>query len=235
MVGQDWTPIDRRRRYLRFLKRQLSLPVSMMSQWWVRRSSSAVVILASPNTVAQSAKARLVVTMIEVRSYSRLIRWNSSWPPTLGERQIAELVEHEEIDPREPVGDAALTAELGFRLELVDQVDDIEVARLAPPRMQLRAMPMARWLLPEPVPPISTTLRWCSRKRAAGQILHQLGVDRRALEDELLDLLGQRQLGNAHLVADRAGMLLGDLRLEQRAEDALERVLALHACRTISS
>ena len=41
----------------------------------------AVVILASPNTVAQSAKARLVVTMIDVRSYRRLIRWNSSWPP----------------------------------------------------------------------------------------------------------------------------------------------------------
>src|SRR5207302_8644869 len=31
---------------VRFLKRQLSLPVSRMSQWWVSRSSSAVVILA---------------------------------------------------------------------------------------------------------------------------------------------------------------------------------------------
>jgi hypothetical protein len=35
------------RRYLRFFKRQLSLPVSMMSQWWVSRSRSAVVILLS--------------------------------------------------------------------------------------------------------------------------------------------------------------------------------------------
>jgi hypothetical protein len=52
----------------RFLKRQLSLPVSTMSQWWVRRSSSAVVIFGSPNTEAHSANARLVVTMIEVRS-----------------------------------------------------------------------------------------------------------------------------------------------------------------------
>ena len=31
------------------LKRKLSLPVSAMWQWWVRRSSMAVVILASPN------------------------------------------------------------------------------------------------------------------------------------------------------------------------------------------
>jgi hypothetical protein len=52
----------------RFLKRQLSLPVSTMSQWWVRRSSSAVVILASPKTLGHSPKARLVVTMIEVCS-----------------------------------------------------------------------------------------------------------------------------------------------------------------------
>jgi Predicted 3'-5' exonuclease related to the exonuclease domain of PolB len=40
------------------LKRQLSLPASTMSQWWVKRSSSAVVILASPNTLGHSPKAR---------------------------------------------------------------------------------------------------------------------------------------------------------------------------------
>ena len=52
----------------RFLKRQLSFPVSMMSQWCVSRSRSAVVILASMNTLGHSPKARLVVTMMEVRS-----------------------------------------------------------------------------------------------------------------------------------------------------------------------
>ena len=54
--------------YERFLKRQLSLPVSMISQWWVRRSSRAVVILGSPKTDGHSPKARLVVMTIEVRS-----------------------------------------------------------------------------------------------------------------------------------------------------------------------
>ena len=53
---------------VRFLKRQLSLPVSRMSQWCVRRSSSAVVILASAKTRGHSAKARLVDRTIEVRS-----------------------------------------------------------------------------------------------------------------------------------------------------------------------
>src|SRR5499427_6168471 len=53
---------------VRFLKRQLSLPVSRMSQWCVRRSSSAVVISASAKTLGHSAKARLVDRTIEVRS-----------------------------------------------------------------------------------------------------------------------------------------------------------------------
>jgi Bacterial transglutaminase-like N-terminal region len=52
----------------RFLRRQLSLPVSTMSQWWVKRSSSALVILASIKTLGHSPKAKLVVTIIEVRS-----------------------------------------------------------------------------------------------------------------------------------------------------------------------
>ena len=52
----------------RFLKRQLSLPVSTMSQWCVRRSSSAVVIFGSVKTVAHSPNARFVVTISDVRS-----------------------------------------------------------------------------------------------------------------------------------------------------------------------
>jgi len=50
------------------LKRKLSFPVSRMWQLWVRRSSRAVVILASPKTVAHSLKLRLVVMTTLVRS-----------------------------------------------------------------------------------------------------------------------------------------------------------------------
>jgi len=51
-----------------FLKRKLSFPVSRMWQRWVSRSSSAVVIFASPKTPAHSPKLRLVVMMTLVRS-----------------------------------------------------------------------------------------------------------------------------------------------------------------------
>ena len=47
------------RRQLRCLKRQLSLPISTRSQWWVMRSSSAVVIFGSPKMAGHSPKARL--------------------------------------------------------------------------------------------------------------------------------------------------------------------------------
>src|SRR6185312_13569164 len=90
----------------RFLKRQLSLPVSTMSQWWVRRSRSAVVIFGSPNTLGHSPKARLVV----------------------GEREIAEFVEDDDVEASEIVGDASLASGSTFGLELINEIDGGEEA-----------------------------------------------------------------------------------------------------------
>src|SRR5208337_2632150 len=59
----------------RSLKRQLSLPVSMMSQWWVRRSRSAGVIFGSPNTLGHSPKARLVVTTVNRQAKKGPLSW----------------------------------------------------------------------------------------------------------------------------------------------------------------
>ena len=50
------------------LKRKLLFPVSRTWQRWVSRSSSAVVILASPNTVAHSLKLKLVVMTTQLRA-----------------------------------------------------------------------------------------------------------------------------------------------------------------------
>ncbi len=62
---------------------------------------------------------------------------------------------------------------------------------------------------------------------AGGQIAHESFVDRRVLEGEVLDVLGQRQLGDGELVLDRARLLLGDLGLQEIADEALRFVLAL--------
>jgi len=90
---------------------------------------------------------------------------------------------------------------------------------------------MAMWLLPVPVPPIRITLRWLSRKAPPARSRTScslIGVPSKVMSGHRLD---ERQLGPVHLVADRAGPLLGDLGLQQRADEALEALLALHAGR----
>ena len=62
---------------------------------------------------------------------------------------------------------------------------------------------------------------------AAGEVPHQGLVDRCAVEREVVDVLGQRQLGDGDLVLDRARLLLADLGSEQVADDPLRLVLAL--------
>jgi hypothetical protein len=55
--------------------------------------------------------------------------------------------------------------------------------------MQLLAMAMAKWVLPVPVPPTSL-----GDEAAAGEVVHEGLVDRRALELEVVEVLGERQL-----------------------------------------
>ncbi len=59
---------------------------------------------------------------------------------------------------------------------------------------------------------------------SAGQVAHESFVDWRVLEGEVLDVLGQRQLGDGELILDRARLLLGDLGLQEIADEALRLV-----------
>src|SRR5690349_21975672 len=61
---------------------------------------------------------------------------------------------------------------------------------------------------------------------AAGKLVDESLVDRRVLELEVVEVLGERQLGNGELVLDRACLLLADLGGEQFADDALGLMLA---------
>ena len=65
-----------------------------------------------------------------------------------------------------------------------------------------------------------------AKECAAREIAHQRLVDRRVCELEVIEVLGERQLGNGELVFDRAGLLLVDLGGKQIADDALWFMLA---------
>jgi hypothetical protein len=95
-----------------------------MSQ--VRRSSSAVVILASPKTVGHSPEARLEVTMTEVCSQSLLIRWNRSCPPDRAKGEIARLVQDDEVEAHQLFGQPPGATSAGLGFQLVDQIHDVE-------------------------------------------------------------------------------------------------------------
>src|SRR5687767_7931479 len=45
-------------------------------------------------------------------------------PAGLGERQVAEFVEHDKVEPGQVIGETALPTTTGFAFEPVDEVDD---------------------------------------------------------------------------------------------------------------
>lgn len=78
-------------------------------------------------------------------------------------------------------------------------------------QMSAGAIAMARWLLPIP--------------GAGSQFPHQEFVNGRV--GEVVDVLGEWKLGDAELIANGAGLLLGDLRLQEFTDDARRFVLPL--------
>ena len=129
----------------------------------------------------------------------------------LGEGQVAELVEHDEVHAAEMVGDASLAAGAGLGLELVDEVDDVEEAAAGAAADAGAGDADGEVGLAGAGAADQDEVALLGEEAAAGEVAHQGLVDRRAVEDELVDLLGQRQPGDGDLVLDRAGLLLGEL------------------------
>ena len=76
--------------------------------------------------------------------------------------------------------------------------------------MQARAEHIARCDLPVPVPPIHTALRCSARKAPLARSRICAWLTGVPAEVEVVDVLGQRQLGDGQLVFDRARLLFSD-------------------------
>jgi hypothetical protein len=77
----------------------------------------------------------------------------------LRERQIAELVENQDVEPGEPIGDTALPPSAGFGLQPVDQVDRGLEAATGAGADAGAGDGDRKMALSVPVPPIRTALR----------------------------------------------------------------------------
>src|SRR5471032_348677 len=65
---------------------------------------------------------------------------------------------------------------------------------------------------------------------ARGEFTHQPFIDRRVREDELVDILENRELGSADTIADRAGLPVGAFGPDQACDERIEMGLPDTAC-----
>ena len=120
----------------------------------------------------------------------------------LGEGQIAELVQDQEVEAGDQVGGPALALGAGFGIELVHQVDHVEEPAPAPcpdtgPGDADGKMGFAGACAAD-----QDEVALMVEEVAVGQVADQGLVNLGGLEVELLQFLGERQLGDGHLVFD---------------------------------
>src|SRR5689334_11298219 len=120
----------------------------------------------------------------------------------LCKRQVAELVEDHEIDPHQPVGDAALTVELSLGFELVGEVDGVEKACLLTGSDDIPRNGYGDVRLPRAGSTDEDNIALIVEENPGRELSNQLAVDRRALEGEIGQFLGKRQFGNPQLIVD---------------------------------
>jgi hypothetical protein len=117
-------------------------------------------------------------------------------PTRLGERQVAEFIEDDKVLPVEIIGQPPLASEPALGLKLVDQIDGIEEPTARPitdagpgdgdGEMRLASTGAADQH--------NVALR--RQEVAADQVANQGLVDRRATKRKVINVLGQRQLGD---------------------------------------
>lgn len=145
----------------------------------------------------------------------------------LGEREIAELVKDQEVEAGDQVRGAALAFGAGFGVELVDQIDDVEEPAATAVADAGTGNTDSEMGLAGSRSADQHEVALMIEEVSGGEVVDQGLVDLGGLEVELFDLLGQRQLGDGHLVFDRARLLLTDLGGQEVANDLLWLVLSL--------
>ena len=126
------------------------------------------------------------------------------------------------------IGDASLAAGADLGLELVDEVDDVEKATAGAAADAGPSDGDGCVALAGAGSADQHDVALLLDEAAAGEVAHQCLVHRSGVEVEVVDVLGERQLGDRHLVLDRPRLLLADLGPQKIADHLLGFVLPLH-------
>src|ERR1700704_4791290 len=149
----------------------------------------------------------------------------------LGEREVAEFVEDDEVHPGQMLGDTTLPSVAGLDLQAIDEVDHVVEAPAGARSDAASGNGDGQMGLTGAGAADQNGIALLGDEATAGEVIDQRLVDRCALELEVLKVLGKRQLGDGELVLDRASLLLVDLGVEQVADNALGFVLTLDGSR----
>ena len=149
----------------------------------------------------------------------------------LGEWEIAQFIEDQEVEAGDEVGGSTLPFGPGFGIEFVHQIDHVEEPAPAPGPDAGACNADGKVGLAGSGATDQDEVALVIKEVAGGQVADQGLIDLGGLEVELLQFLGERQLGDGHLVFDRARLLLAYLGGEQIADDLLGLVLAFYGGR----
>src|SRR6185312_16527200 len=137
----------------------------------------------------------------------------------LAEWQVAQLVDDDQMIAQQLLCQPAAAAGGLLLLKLIDQIDEIEEAASGAGTDDRGGHGDAQVGLPGAGAADEDAVALGVKEGAGGQLTDLTLIDRRIGEDEAVDVLQDRELGAADPVADRAGLAVGALGLDQAGEE----------------
>jgi hypothetical protein len=126
---------------------------------------------------------------------------------------MRELERENEVHSSELISDPALPSVTGLNLEAVYEID--YVVEPATGTGADATSGDGQMGLAGASPADHHSVALLGDEAAASKVIHERLIDRGALELEVIEVLGERQLGDGELVLNRARLLLVDLGVEQ--------------------
>ena len=127
-------------------------------------------------------------------------------PSGLSERQVTEFVENDEVHSSELISDPTLPSVTGLNLEPVDEIDYVVEPATGAGADAASGKGYGEMSLAGTCPADQHGVALLGDEAAADEVVHERLIDRGALELEVVEVLGEWQLGDRELV-------LGDLPL----------------------
>src|SRR5438105_14384924 len=128
---------------------------------------------------------------------------------SLSERQIAKLIENGEVLTGEIISDSSLPPCTCFGLQAIDEIDGIEETATQTGADTASRDGNGEMRLTRSGATDENDVALAGDEATARKIAHQGFVDGRAVEVKIINVLCQRELGDGHLIFDRARLLFG--------------------------